>query len=440
MNTMKQKILLLILLLSSFLAAHSQENIIELRLTTQSGYGPFNMALRGISSIREDENDPWKNTYLKVPQLPKDLTELKYGNIETNRYQETYQDYISGNITKSWYEELQKSWNWTPDSLTLSKTPIRTKIAFAYGKDSDGNLKIVVDANNNLDLSDDKPVSLLEMNEDNSNKDSLAQIHTIDVTVETYVEGKIRSIKTPLFIMYNKEYNMFMCNFPQYATTEYKGKKIAICSSDFTDLSYSTIGLAIIKDDMKKGEKVERNHVYRKNEYIEIGDGNYKVVEVNTFKNKLILERTDLPKSQLISSQVGYRPFPFEKESFQQKTTIALEKLKGKYVLLDFWAVWCGACLAEIPNLKKLYANVDKSKFEMIGIVGDSPAESLKELIDKHGITWPQILLDNTDQIKKGYGINGYPTTFLLNKEGVIIATNLRGKELEEKILNLIKE
>jgi peroxiredoxin len=240
--------------------------------------------------------------------------------------------------------------------------------------------------------------------------------------------------------MYNKEYNMFMCNFPQYATTEYKGKKIAICSSDFTDLSYSTIGLAIIKDDMKKGEKVERNHVYRKNEYIEIGDGNYKVVEVNTFKNKLILERTDLPKSQLISSQVGYRPFPFEKESFQQKTTIALEKLKGKYVLLDFWAVWCGACLAEIPNLKKLYANVDKSKFEMIGIVGDSPAESLKELIDKHGITWPQILLDNTDQIKKGYGINGYPTTFLLNKEGVIIATNLRGKELEEKILNLIKE
>lgn len=117
-----------------------------------------------------------------------------------------------------------------------------------------------------------------------------------------------------------------------------------------------------------------------------------------------------------------------------------MESLKGKYVLLDFWAVWCGPCIDEIPNLKKLYAAADKSQFEIIGIVGDSPSQSLEELIDKQGINWPQILSDETNEITKKYGINGYPTTFLLDKEGTIIAKNLRGTELEEKILSLIKK
>lgn len=441
-NTMKLRIIILIALCSTYLFSYSQETIIELPLTPQNGYGPFRMALGGMSANSDsDENSPWRRTYLKVTGVPKGLTDIKYGDIETNIYQSVYQNFLLGNITKEWYEELQKSWNWIPDTLNLSKTAVKTKIAFAYGKDSAGISKIVVDVNNNLDLSDDKIFTPLDMiSSDNSNKDSLAQIYAFNVSFETFVQNKIVPVSVPLFIVYNSRFNMFMCNFSQYATTQYKGERIAVSSSNFTDLSYKNMELTLMRNDMKNGEKIKDEDVNGKNEYIEIKGEIYKNLGVNTNRNTLVLEKIDLPKTQLVSTQVGYKLYPFQGEEFKTKSTISSESLKGKYVLLDFWAIWCGPCLQEIPDLKELYAKTDTSKFEIVGIVGDSPADALNNLIDKHSITWPQILSDDTNKIKEKYGINGYPTTFLLDPQGIIIAKNLRGKDLEKEILSLIKE
>ena len=78
-----------------------------------------------------------------------------FGDIETNTYQTEYQNYLVGNISRKRYESLQKILNWIPDTLNLSKEHLKCKIAFAYGKDASGKTKMVVDANNNLDLSDD---------------------------------------------------------------------------------------------------------------------------------------------------------------------------------------------------------------------------------------------------------------------------------------------
>ena len=163
-------------------------------------------------------------------------------------------------------------------------------------------------------------------------------------------------------------------------------------------------------------------------------------LEVNTIKNTLVLEKTDLPKSQLFSTQIGYYPYPFQGEEFTTKTMISLDRLKGKYVLLDFWAEWCGPCIAEFPHLKELYSKTDRAKFEIIGIAGRSSFDGIKRLIDQHETTWPQIFSDDTNKIIEKYEIRAYPTVFLIDTEGIIIAKNLRGNELEEKILNLIKD
>jgi peroxiredoxin len=88
--------------------------------------------------------------------------------------------------------------------------------------------------------------------------------------------------------------------------------------------------------------------------------------------------------------------------------------------------------------MKGLYEKIDKTRFEIVGVVGDSPPDVLEKIINEKAITWPQILSDDTNKIKEKYGISMYPTNFLLDTEGTIIAKNIIGKELENKILNLL--
>ncbi|MDR1155017.1 MAG: TlpA family protein disulfide reductase [Bacteroidales bacterium] len=439
---MKSKSAALSALLSAILLfSCSQGKNVELSLTMQSGYGPFHSGLGGMSPYSEDADNPWKNTYLKISKLPEGLTDLQYGDIETNIYQTVYQAYLSGNITKDRYEELQKSWNWIPDTLNLSKTPVKTKIAFACGKDPDGILKIAVDANNNLDLTDDKlftPLEMMSVNED-ANKDSIAMANAVQVSFEIFVHDKTVPVSAPLFVTYYNQFDMLMCNFAQYATTRFKGVQIAV-SSGFTNLAYKNIQVAFMRNDLKNGEKVKGEDLYENNEYIEIENEIYRISGVNTGKNTLALEKAGLPKAQLYSTQAGYKSPPFRGEEFTTNSAISPEDLKGKYVLLDFWATWCGPCLQELPHLKELYAKTDRAKFEIVGIVGDSPSDALTKTIDRHAVTWPQILSDDANKITETYGISGYPTTFLIDTEGIIIAKNLRGNELEEKVLSLMKE
>ncbi|MFV0587833.1 TlpA family protein disulfide reductase [Bacteroides reticulotermitis] len=438
---MKLKTTLLIILSLTFRLGYAQENIIELPLTPEIGYGPFRMALKGVSANNEDKENPWLDTYLKISKLPQGLAEIKQGSIDAYMYQSVYQDYLQGNITKEWYEQLQKSWGWIPDTLQLSKTPLKTKVAFAYGKDKDGNLKLVIDANNNLDLSDDALLTPLEMTaENNGKKELLAQTHGVKVSLETFANGQIVPVTVPLFMMYNDQYRTFLCNFSQYATTEYEGRRIAVVSNTFTELSYQRLELAFVDCELKAGEKIGDNNIYRKNEYIEIRNQIYQIAGVNTNKNTLVLRKIEQPKEQLQSTQVGYKAHSFQGNNFKSQDLITSESLKGKYVLLDFWAIWCGPCLQEMPHLKELYDKVDRSKIEFIGIVGDSQPAQLTQMMDKYAITWPQILSDDANGIKEKFGIKSYPTTFLLDEQGVIIAKNMWGEELEKMLLNLAKD
>ncbi|WP_158332203.1 TlpA family protein disulfide reductase [Bacteroides reticulotermitis] len=325
--------------------------------------------------------------------------------------------------------------------LATFENPVENKSGLCYGKDKDGNLKLVIDANNNLDLSDDALLTPLEMTaENNGKKELLAQTHGVKVSLETFANGQIVPVTVPLFMMYNDQYRTFLCNFSQYATTEYEGRRIAVVSNTFTELSYQRLELAFVDCELKAGEKIGDNNIYRKNEYIEIRNQIYQIAGVNTNKNTLVLRKTEQPKEQLQSTQVGYKAHSFQGNNFKSQDLITSESLKGKYVLLDFWAIWCGPCLQEMPHLKELYDKVDRSKIEFIGIVGDSQPAQLTQMMDKYAITWPQILSDDANGIKEKFGIKSYPTTFLLDEQGVIIAKNMWGEELEKMLLNLAKD
>jgi len=111
---------------------------------------------------------------------------------------------------------------------------------------------------------------------------------------------------------------------------------------------------------------------------------------------------------------------------------------KGKYVLVDFWASWCGPCIDEIPILVEVYNKYNGDKFEMLGVaVSDKLDASLKSLED-HKIPWSQIL-DAGNIPTELYGISGIPHIILFGPDGKIIARNLRGDGLKAKVAEVMQ-
>lgn len=417
----------------------AQNNIIELPITTQNGYGPFELGFAPISTYSEDKNDPLYKTYVNLKGIPKEWSDVKKGSIETNGIQSVYQDYLLGKISKEYYESSKRKLNWLPETFYLSKKELKCSIAFAYTKDISGKIKMVIDVNNNHDFSDDKIFTPTEKKDftDLSTNESLLVDKSIIVKYEREINNKIVEETVPLSIIHLISDDILLYNFPQYLTSSLDREKIAICSNGFMDISSRDPRIVIMDDNTKK---VDYENYISMNEFVKVKNKIYKNKGLNLNKNVLMLEQVDLPYNQLYSTQIGFKPFPFEGENFKTKSKISLDKYKGKYLLIDFWATWCKPCIEELANLKKIYDKVDKSKFEILGIVGDSPAEALEERIIKSSIDWTQIQSDDNNKINKTYGIIGYPTTFLINPDGVIVAKNLKGSKLMNKINELIKK
>lgn len=119
-----------------------------------------------------------------------------------------------------------------------------------------------------------------------------------------------------------------------------------------------------------------------------------------------------------------------------------LSDLKGNYVLIDFWAAWCGPCRRENPNVVAMYNKYHDKGFEIFGVSLDRNKEDWEKAIQKDGLVWTQVsdLSYFNSEAAKTYGINAIPATVLLDKEGRIIARNLRGPALEEKLQELFGE
>jgi peroxiredoxin len=122
---------------------------------------------------------------------------------------------------------------------------------------------------------------------------------------------------------------------------------------------------------------------------------------------------------------------------------VSLSSFKGKYVLIDFWASWCGPCRQENPNVVKAFQTYNAKGFTVLGVSLDQPGAKDKwmKAIHDDNLTWTQVsdLKYWDNQVAKQYGIQAIPQNFLVDPAGKIIAKNIRGEELSSKLASIFK-
>lgn len=144
-----------------------------------------------------------------------------------------------------------------------------------------------------------------------------------------------------------------------------------------------------------------------------------------------LLERLHI----LRSVQTGQSAIPFMQQD-RYGRDVSLDDYRGRYVLVEFWASWCGPCRAENPNLLKAYNQYKEKGFTILGVSLDNAKAAWVNAIEKDGMPWTQVsdLKGWNNDVAEKYGIKAVPANFLVGPDGKIVALNLRGESLHEKL------
>ncbi|NML22310.1 AhpC/TSA family protein [Pseudoflavitalea sp. G-6-1-2] len=167
-------------------------------------------------------------------------------------------------------------------------------------------------------------------------------------------------------------------------------------------------------------------------------DSLYKVLDATaqqTYTGKKLAQRLEVLKRSAIG-----QPIKDFTQNDKNGNPVKISSFKGKYILVDFWASWCGPCRAENPNVLLAYNKYKGKGFDVLGISLDDKEDKWKEAIEKDGMPWTQIsdLKGYRNEIAEYYGIQAIPSTMLLDANGVIIAKDLRGTALHNKLAEIL--
>ncbi len=215
-------------------------------------------------------------------------------------------------------------------------------------------------------------------------------------------------------------------------------KRIALLQERFDNFNFPethkgdiyTVTKALVDHQLKTGNKL----------------GAKKILDIAREKSKGHKNLTEV--NALLLSLASPITLPVKGETMEVKFTsvqgekVDLAAMKGKVVLIDFWATWCVPCIAELPYVFKAYEKYHDQGFEVIGISLDKDKAKLEKFIKDRKMPWPQSFDGKgwgTDLAVK-YGIKSVPATFLIGPDGTVVATNLHGDHLVKMVKKHLPE
>jgi len=168
-------------------------------------------------------------------------------------------------------------------------------------------------------------------------------------------------------------------------------------------------------------------------------DKENKIIKYHWLNSELSNESNPggIPKLMNPKIMLGAEAPDFDVKTKDNKH-IKLSSLKGKYVYIDFWGTWCGGCIMELPSIIKLREHYSEEKLFIIGLAAYDDEIKLEKFLKEKPLNYPNALIDTT--IIKEYGINSFPSSFLLDQSGKVIGKNLRGEDLIAKVKSRIEK
>jgi len=408
------------------------------------GFGPFQSSLGFVQEMSKDNH--WITTVPEYKGIPNDLDNLMFATEQTDFMQHTFQNYFSGKISEEFFNELKQSWNWHPNESEYSKAFIKVDIGIVAGYDSEGTLKIKIDKNNNYDFSDEQLFTLPEKLPGQNFWGRYNDLLPFEVTYE-FFDGEKKTTNAWVYLDYSPiQYNnsdktvtpiRLSFAFAQHQIGEFEvdGDKYTIAIKSDRAVFRENLSAKVWNEETKNTLS-NFDEGIQKNGHTKIGKFYYKIANAKIDGSTITLIK-DRSVEERGGNEVGMKAINFVSEAITGEK-IVFEELRGNIVLLDFWGTWCAPCREEMPKLKSIYEQYKSKNFKMIGIANDN-LESLSKFVKENKIEWTQIIQDNEKSIITDYNVVGYPTTFLIDVDGKILAKSLRANELADKISEIFK-
>ncbi len=374
--------------------------------------------------IKYSENYKIKETYFMALQSG----QYYYNLSKTN--EDNYKK-VLGIFKNDWYENAKKKY--------IDKY-IDCIVTVCILENIKGEEYVVIDENNDEDLSNDH---ILSYSDSSIQYDKTREVKTKTVKTKAeieYYDGKnIYSSKFP--ISFRKRIGKMI--HPETALLQMQKGEISIKKEkypmaifNFEEIEYNNYNFLWI--DSNRNSKADSGDcmVQMINPFTFKGK-TYQVTEIERFGKYIVVRECDATATPPI--EVGSNAPNFSATTLDSMV-FKLSNNKGKFLLIDFWATWCGPCLAEVPYLKIAYDQFKSKNLEIISIGIDDPFKLKRYVIDNK-LNWIHIQQNKNGNLEKLYQVTGYPTTLLVDKKGKIISIeeDLRGENLIKTLEKYIR-
>ncbi len=395
------------------------------KLTLEKGGYPY-----ALSHWIEGERNFDKSFFKGIPDS---IKALRIVDFDFNRLQGVYESYCQNKMKKSDSIFLEQM-----DTTEFSRVPIRHRVFFISGFYK-GNKIIIPDLNGNNDFSDEKALlfsPLAYRTKENYSFNDTDNILTFSYEYFEKTSQKVVSKFLRLEVLPNNpsvyagknqkdiEFDFFIRVAEHRKGAFQMGQKcfdlvVSPAPGSFDDYEYD-FRLYFDTCQYNFDRTYESEEVVHKYKRIKIGDYYYQI-KLNRFGDSAFFT---------CYGQNKYREINRQRIHDGVSSKVDLSAYKGKYLILDFWGLWCHPCIKAMPNLKKMNDLLDKSKVEIIGIAYDTNKKKIQNFLTEKGYNWVNLFEDmnpNNAPISfvKELKISAFPTMLLVDPEGRIVEENL---------------